>query len=86
MFRKKQNWIDKVSRSYVTVSTKSHQTYRGVLMENFDDGILLVSPAVIQDGGKQVQLGGDLFIPREQIMVIQRDITGAHGLKPVEAP
>ena len=63
-------WLKAITHSACVVHTKDGNTYQGLLAAVFNDGVLLKSATHID---AQVQLAGDVFVPRAMIAMVQRE-------------
>jgi hypothetical protein len=62
-------WLDQVTYRRVFVHTLADKTYEGILRATFTDGVVLVAARLVDKN--DVDLAGEIFIPRDQIQVVQ---------------
>jgi hypothetical protein len=65
------SWWERTQRRLVMVHTTDDKTYRGLLVEAVEDGVLLTSVELLLDQGAPVALGGEAFLPHRNVAWIQ---------------
>lgn len=68
-----QEWLKRVSARKVLIHQTNDHSIEGLLVGVFDDGILLRSAAMLRSGADATPMGGDVFIPREKVALVQTD-------------
>lgn len=64
-------WLDDLTLETVIVTTTDDgPSLKGLKRAVYDDGIVLKDAAVLEEGAL-VMLDGDLFIPREKVLLVQ---------------
>jgi hypothetical protein len=66
-------WLDRVMKKKILVHTRQDQSIEGVLMEQAVDGIILRASALLGENGKRTTMGGEVFVPRENVAFAQLD-------------
>jgi hypothetical protein len=64
------NWLEQATHRRVTVHTVKDQSIEGTLVLAADDGLLLWSAQMLSNP-RPVQLDGEVFIPRGQVLFVQ---------------
>lgn len=64
-------WLERATRRRLRVHTVKGETFEGTLTLNAADGLLLWSAQLLPDQGKPVDLHGEVFVPREQVLFVQ---------------
>lgn len=63
-------WLERKIRHRIIVHTIDERSYEGLLEVTAEDGVVLVGTRMLTEGGMQV--AGEVFIPRSQVLFIQR--------------
>lgn len=66
-----QRWLRHQTHREVLVTTTEDQTFEGVLAEDARDGVILRCAKLHRPGDEAIPLGGEVFIPRDRVSVIQ---------------
>lgn len=66
------NWLDQATGWTVLVTTTSDDTYRGIMLDQFADGLCLVAASAVRAGERPVPIAGEFFIPAGKIKCVQR--------------
>lgn len=69
------NWLDTVAGTPVLLTATDGRTYRGLMLDQYEDGVCLLAAALLQADGTPVPINGELFVPRARVAVIQRPPT-----------
>jgi hypothetical protein len=67
-----RSWLKQKLAVDVVVHTTDSSSIRGLLEDTARDGVVLRAARYLE-GGSGVPLGGELFIPREKILMVQVD-------------
>jgi hypothetical protein len=62
-------WLDSVTLRRLVVHTTDDHSMEGLLASNSPDGIVLVHAKLL--GEKTVEMGGQVWVPRGQVLMIQ---------------
>lgn len=68
-FIEQRNWLEQRRCDKVIVHTTDKVSLGGVLMSTGRDGIVLTAVRYLEDEG--VELGGEVFVPREKVSFMQ---------------
>jgi hypothetical protein len=64
-------WLDDLTLDTIIVNTTDDgPTLKGLKRAVYDDGIVLKDAAVLEEGAL-VMLDGDVFVPREKVLLVQ---------------
>ena len=73
MFGRRKNWLDRVTTRKILVHQRNDQSIEGLLILNLHDGIVLRSAVMLQEKGDPIPMAGEVYIPREQVALVQLD-------------
>lgn len=65
-----ENWLDKATHRRIIVHTVAGSSIEGTITVAADDGLVLWAARMLVDP-KPVDLAGEVFIPRAQVLLIQ---------------
>lgn len=68
-----RRWLNQVRTKKVTFHTKSDQSIEGLLFASYADGVVLRQASLLNSGAQPTQMAGEVFIPRDQILLAQLD-------------
>lgn len=66
-------WLERVTTKKIIVHQKNNASIEGLLVLNLRDGIVLRSASLLNSGAASTPMAGEVFIPREQIALVQLD-------------
>lgn len=66
-------WLERVKTKKLVVHQRNNASIEGLLMLNLRDGIVLRSASLLNSGAAPTPMAGEVFIPREQIALVQLD-------------
>lgn len=65
-------WLDCLTFDTVLVNlTDGGPTLKGLRAGVYDDGLVLRQVSVLEDDGTTRMLNGDIFVPREKVLMLQ---------------
>lgn len=64
------NWLEKAIHRRIIVHTVAGSSIEGTITVAADDGLVLWAARMLADP-KPVDLAGEVFIPREQVLIVQ---------------
>lgn len=67
MFRKR--WAQATLRQSVVIHTTTNQSFRGVLIHEYDNALVLRHAALL--GAEVATIDGELVVPRERVSFVQ---------------
>lgn len=65
-------WLRRQFLQRVLVHSSTGQTFEGLLAGSARDGLVLRAVTLLDDGGGKVPLSGEIFVPREKVLFLQR--------------
>jgi hypothetical protein len=69
--RRPDRWLNQRMARRVVVHTSDNQSIEGLLTSVAPDGLVLGAAIYLDSGAEPVQLGGDIWVPRNKVALIQ---------------
>lgn len=69
----RKSWLKSVTARKMIVHQLNDASIEGLLVGTYQDGLLLRSAALLNSGSTPTTMAGEVFIPREQVALIQID-------------
>lgn len=69
--REPAEWLSRVTTRKILFHLRNNTSVEGFLKSNHSDGVVLLSPAMRVPDADPVQMGGEVFIPRANILLAQ---------------
>lgn len=66
-------WLARVTAHRIIVHQRTNSSIEGLLTMNLRDGIVLRQASLLNPGGQKTPMAGEVFVPREEIILVQFD-------------
>lgn len=69
----RRSWLAKATGRKLLVHQRNDATIEGLLVGVYQDGLLLRTAALLRSGANPTPMAGEVFIPRDQVALVQFD-------------
>lgn len=66
-------WLKRVQTRKIIIHSLNDSSIEGLLVRSWHDGVTLRSASLLNSGSDPTPMAGEVFIPREQIALVQLD-------------